>query len=342
MAVAVAVVVAGVRAAVVVAAGAVAGAGDRGGTMIQTRRLRSIATLAGALLLGAAGVCADEAKPAAQRVFDSPEAAAKALIDAAAKNDDAALKTLFEPAARDLIQSGSDAIVAEERKDFAAAAKAELSYEKSENRVILVIGEDEWPLPFPLVKGEKGWAFDGEAGREELLMRRIGRNELRAISICRAYAFAQREYASEDRDGDGVREYARKVRSSPGKKDGLYWETKPGEPASPFGPLIESAEAALGGRASKGAPYGGYYWRILEGQGPKAPGGDHSYVLNGNMIAGFALVGFPADYPSSGVMTFLVSHHGKVLQKDLGENTASVVKRMIGFNPDKTWQEVTD
>jgi hypothetical protein len=188
------------------------------------------------------------------------------------------------------------------------------------------------------VKQGDGWIFDSATGRQEILNRRIGANELDTIDVCRAYVAAQREFASEDRDGTGVFKFAQKFISAQGKHDGLYWPIADGEPASPLGPLV--ADAVAEGYNKKGVPYHGYYYRILTGQGKNAPGGAYSYIINGNMIAGFALVAFPADYGNSGVMTFIVNQQGVVFQKDLGPKTANLAKAMKIYNPDPSWQRV--
>ena len=278
------------------------------------------------------------------QAFDTPEAAAKAMIDAAAANDDAALKALHGPASEDLVQDGNDPMVQRERMGFAQAAAEKLTLERHDDgRVVLVVGKDEWPLPVPLVQKDGKWMFDAEAGREEILARRIGSNELEAISILRGYIEAQVAYAAVDRDGDEVREYAQKIRSGEGRKDGLYWPVAEDsdEEMSPLGPLVESLEAYLSPE-SQGAPFNGYYWKILTAQGPHAPGGAHSFLINGNMIAGFALVGVPAKYMDTGVMTFLVSHHGKLLEKDLGEKGIELVKAMTAYDPGDGWTEVEE
>jgi hypothetical protein len=308
-------------------------------------RRRFVAALACLAAVGAAVLVTSHAgaQDTPAGVFGSPEAAAQALVEAAAKNDDAALLAVLGPAARDLIQSGKDPAVSKERAEFAAAAEAGMAFEdNADGSKTLVVGDDAWPLPFPLVKQGSAWRFGIEAGREEVLARRIGRHELRAIQLCSLYLDAQAEYASVDRDGDGVREYARKIRSTPGQKDGLYWETGADGEASPLGPLVASwREHLTGSRGGASmAPVGGYYFRVLQGQGGSAPGGRHTYVINGNMIAGCALVAYPAVYRKTGVMTFIVSHHGKVYERDLGICTERYARCMIGFNPTAGWVEV--
>jgi hypothetical protein len=210
---------------------------------------------------------------------------------------------------------------------------------------IIVIGNSAWPFPIPLVKKSDGWVFDTEKGREEILNRRIGQNELNAIQVTLALVDAQREYAGKDRDGDGILEYARRFRSEIGKKNGLYWQAKTGEEQSPLGPLAAQAQGA--GYTAQGAgagqtatPYYGYFYKILEAQGKDAPGGAYSYLVKSKMIGGFALVAYPAEYGNSGVMTFIVNYDGKVFQKNLGPSTATVAKAMKAYNPDKTWTEV--
>jgi hypothetical protein len=286
---------------------------------------------------------AEDEKPATgPRAFEKPEALVEALVEAAKNNDDDALKALAGPQDADLVQSGGDPAVAKDRAEFAENAGEFWKLEKNEDgSMTLVVGDDRWPLPIPFRKTDAGWVLDVEAGRVEMLARRIGHNELHAIKLCRIYGDAQIEYASKDRDGDGVKEYAQNIRSTPGTMDGLYWETVEGGDVSPLGPLVESAEAFLRTRQPTD-PVGGYYWRILKGQGRCAPGGCHSYVINGNMIAGFALIGFPAEYHETGVMTFIVSNHGQVYEKDLGPQTADLVQRMQWFNPDASWQVVED
>lgn len=284
------------------------------------------------------------APPAAARTFATPEEAVNALVEACAKNDDAALLALVGPGNEDLVRQGADPVVAQGRRALAETARKGVGFDRTKpDAVVVEIGPDRWPLCFPLVPKDGRWSFDGKAGRAEFLARRIGQNELGAIERCRVYVDAQVEYASKDRDGDEVREYAQKLVSTPGQHDGLYWEADPakGEEESPLAPVVTPLKEFLTGRA-KGAPFGGYYWRILTAQGPHAPGGAYSYVVNGNMIAGFALVGVPAQYRVTGVMTFVVSNHGTIYQKDLGEKTLDVVKEMTTFDPDSSWKPVPE
>jgi hypothetical protein len=232
----------------------------------------------------------------------------------------------------------------EGRESFLRDYEEKFSLEKKgDDAVILLVGKEDWPVPIPIVKKGSAWSFDTKAGKEELLNRRIGRNELHTIDVLRTYVGAQREYAEKDRDGDGVYPYAQKLWSTPGKKDGLYWKTGEGEEASPFGPF--AARAAREGytrkeKVEKSSPYYGYYFRILKAQGKHAPGGAYDYVVKGNMILGFGLVAYPAEYGSSGVMTFIVNQEGVVYQKDLGKGTAKTAGAMKRYDPGPTWKKV--
>jgi hypothetical protein len=278
------------------------------------------------------------AQAAPAKTFASPEDAAGALIAALDANDDQALLGIFGSDAADLVQQGSDPIVAASRKDIAAAGKKKLTVDGPEDGIaILEFGEEAWPAPIPVVREGNTWHFDTAAGREELLARRIGKNELLAIGLAGDYLDIQADYASVDRDGDGVREYAQRLVSTPGKHDGLYWEETAGGDPSPMGVELGDALAP-----NPGAPYAGYVWKILTGQGPNAPGGAYSYVINGNMIAGFALVGTPAAYRKTGVMTFIVSNNGKIYQKDMGPTGLETVKAMDVFDPDSSWTVVEE
>jgi hypothetical protein len=272
------------------------------------------------------------------RTFSSPEDAAAALLAALEANDDQALLAIFGPDSADIVQRGTDPVVAASRRDLAAQGKKKLAVEGADQgTAILEFGEAGWPAPIPVVHEGDVWRFDVAAGRDELLARRIGKNELAAIELAGDYLDMQAAYAAVDRDGDGVREFAQKLGSTPGQQDGLYWDDPTGSNPSPLG--IELDDAA---KPAAGAPYGGYVWKILTAQGPNAPGGAYSYVINGNMIAGFALVGAPVEYRSTGVTTFIVSNNGKLHQKDLGEKTADTVKAMTTFDPDGTWIEIVD
>jgi hypothetical protein len=302
-----------------------------------TAGLRLGVTLAVLLLLGSGRPGA--AATAAQLSFATPQAAAEALLTALKNDDDAALRALFGAEYADRLLS-QDKVTARETREklYEAAQKGWTLRADTADRAILVIGPDAWPFPIPLVRSGADWRFHTAAGLEEVLNRRIGANELTTIATSRSYLWAQRQYASKIRDGSGVRKFAQHILSGPGTQDGLYWDpaVANGE-ESPFGPKM--AEIAATGRQI-GEPYYGYYYRILTRQGPHAPGGRYNYVINGNMIGGFALVAFPAEYGKTGVMTFLVSHHGQVYQKDLGPRTAAIAKAMQEYNPDATWTEV--
>ena len=286
-----------------------------------------------------AGVTADAALK--QKVFATPEDALKAVITAARNNDDKELIAIFGQSAKDLIFSG-DAVEDKQRRELLLKTYDEKNGLVSQNgNMILVIGKDDWPFPIPLVKKGDSWFFDTEKGREEVLNRRIGQNELSTIQTMLAIVDAQREYAVKDLDGDGVPEYARKFMSDPGKKNGLYWETKEGEELSPLGPAAAQArEEGYKKSGNKPIPFHGYYYRILESQGKNAAGGAYDYVVKGKMIGGFAVVAYPAKYGNSGVMTFLVNHDGVVYQKDLGKITAKTANAMKKFDPDSTWKKV--
>jgi len=296
-----------------------------------------------ALLFAAFAWGAQAAQPAAQKTFASADAAVTALVDAARKDDKAALSAIFGPAAKSLA-SGDAVQEKSERARFVAAYDEKHALKADgDARATLVIGKGDWPFPVPLVKAGDGWKFDTAAGREELLNRRIGRNELNTIQALQAIADAQREYAAEDRDGDGVREYAQKFHSGAGRRDGLYWPAKAGEPQSPLGPFAANAvrEGYKGaGAEGKPAPYWGYYFRILKAQGKDAPGGRYSYLAKGkNMIGGFAVIAYPAQYAASGVMSFMISHDGVVYEKNLGPKTAQQAAAMTEFNPGEGWKK---
>ena len=279
-----------------------------------------------------------------QKTFASPDEAVKAMLEALKAEDVKVLSAIFGPGSEDLISSGDPVADKAEHERFINLYEQKNKLEEaSSNRVVLYIGNEDWPFPIPVVKKDGVWLFDTNEGREELIARRIGRNELSVIQVCLAYVDAQKEYAIKDRDGDGVLAYAQKFSSEPGKKDGLYWKAKEGDEQSPLGPLVAAAqEIGYTGKQSDGkpAPYHGYYYRILKAQGKDAKGGAYDYVVKGKMIGGFALVAYPDQYGSSGVMTFIVNHAGEVYQKDLGENTEKTALTMQLFNPDSTWKKV--
>jgi hypothetical protein len=281
-----------------------------------------------------------------QKVFKTPEAAVEALLEALRKNDDNAMLDIFGHEYKDFIVTTDKVAAREDRKRvYEAAQETKTLHSQSEEKRVLVIGKLAWPLPVPIVRGKSGWRFDTEEGFEEVLNRRIGENELNAIATAGAYVEAQVEYASKDRDGDEVLEYAQRLGSSKGKRDGLYWEVdqNSGEELSPFGPFVADAGDYLDLEGRKpGDPFKGYYYKVLTRQGENSPGGRYDYIINSNMIAGFALIAFPADYGSSGVMTFIVNQQGKVYEKDLGENTRFIANSLEVYNPDRTWTEVTE
>ena len=275
----------------------------------------------------------------AQQSFPSPEDAAAALA-AAVKNDSKReiLKVLGNGAA-DIVESGDDVADALTRKAFVSTYDAKHSIKAEGNKkATLILGTEDFPFPIPLVNTKTGWEFDADAGRIEILYRRIGRNELDAIQTCLAFVDAQNEYAEKDRTGDGPGVYAQRVVSSAGKKDGLYWRDD-ADP-SPLGELAAQASAEGYKAGEQPAPYHGYYFRILKGQGPDAPGGTLHYVVKGRMIGGFALIAYPAEYGNSGVMTFMVNHAGTVYQKDLGRRTEAIARRIDLFDPDQTWKKL--
>ncbi len=275
-----------------------------------------------------------------QKSFKSPEEAVQALVAAVKKGDTKGLRSIFGPESKDLIFSGDKVEDKAGRDHFTAAyeEKHQLVNE-GDNKAILIIGEHDWPMPIPLVKQGEAWLFNTEEGKDEIMNRRIGKNELNAIEVCLAYVDAQREYAIKDCDGNRLRDYAQRFASTRGKKDGLYWETKEGEGQSPMGPLMAKA-AKEGYMQFNLSPYHGYYYKILKAQGDAAPGGAYSYVARGNMMGGFALVAYPAEYGNSGIMTFVVNQDGIVNQKDLGKDTKKIAAAMTLYDPDKSWQQV--
>jgi hypothetical protein len=284
-----------------------------------------------------------------QQYFDTPALAAKALVEAARKDDMAALASILGIHSKAILYSGDPVEDNETRDNFVAKYDQmhRLAYD-AQGRVILYIGADNWPFAIPLVKENKGWKFDSEAGDDELLSRRVGRNELYTIDVLADLAKAQQDYASDLSSANGgVKEFAQKIRSDPGKKNGLYWETSDNEEESPIGPLIADAtkqgyKVSKSGGATTVIPFHGYYFRILTRQGKNAPGGAIDYVNQGKMTKGFAFLAYPATYRSSGVMTFMINQDGVIVQKDLGKDTAKIAAKITEYNPDKTWDEVDD
>jgi type II secretory pathway pseudopilin PulG len=283
------------------------------------------------------------AATAQQKRFSSAEEAVKAAIAAARSNNDKEMLAIFGSQAKEILFSGDAVADKERRAEFIAAYDEKNRLATKGEETILIVGKQEWPFPIPVVKKGEAWVFDTEKGKEEILNRRIGENELYTIQTLLAVVDAQREYAIKDRNRDGLLEYAQKFESDSGKKNGLYWEAKQGEPQSPLGPLLAQARSEGYRKASGGpTPYHGYYYRILTAQGKNAPGGAYSYLVKGKMIGGFAVVAYPAEYDNSGVMTFIVNHDGKVFQKDLGKNTATIAAAIKEYNPDKSWTEVKE
>jgi hypothetical protein len=277
------------------------------------------------------------------KTFDTPQSAADALVAAAESFDVTALEEILGSDGRDIVLTGETVRDREQATAFAAQARAKKSVvvdSKNKNRAILSVGNDDWPLPIPMVKKGGKWFFDTKAGRQEILYRRIGENELDAIEVCRGFVEAQHEYALQKRDGSGVNQYAQRIISTPGKQDGLAWKNADGTWGGPVGEAI--ARVIEQGYTSRSEPFHGYYFKVLKGQGPAAPLGEMDFVVKGVMIGGFALIAAPAEYGVTGVKTFMVSHDGVVYEKDLGVNTLETAKKIERFNPDKTWSPVLE
>ena len=300
---------------------------------LTPQRMRAAARFACALcaLILATGAVAS------QRTFASAEEAADALVKSVKAGD---RNATFAILGTENLTSADPVADHDLAQRFAARYEEKHAIEPDgDARATLTIGSDDWPFAFPLVKSDGRWHFDAAAGEHELLARRIGENELAVMNVMLAIVDAEREYGSQDHDKDGIREYARKFVSSPGRKDGLYWETAAGEPESPLGPLMRTASAQGYRKGDKPTPYHGYYFRILQSQGSHAKGGALDYVVKGHMIGGFAAVAYPAQYRNTGVMTFIVNHDGVVYQKDLGPETAKIAKGMARFDPGPGWTE---
>jgi len=282
-------------------------------------------------------------RPMSQETFNSPEAAVEALVNAVKTHDEKELMAVLGPAAKPLVSSGDPVADQQARARFLQRHEEKHRLVNgSDRKVILEIGKESWPLPIPIVMRHGAWLFDTEAGKDEILNRRIGRNELSAIQVCLAYVDAQREYADIMGVTEGRRKYAQKFLSEPGKKDGLYWKTEEGEKQSPLGPLVANAqkEGYRKREDNQPTPYHGYIYKLLKAQGRHAARGAYDYVVNADMIGGFALVARPAIHGASGIMTFMVSDDGVVYEKNWGKNTEAVVQKMNRFDPDKTWRKV--
>jgi hypothetical protein len=309
----------------------------------HSMRLFGFVIIAGVMMF----VCSYQSAFSAEdsrKTFKSPEEAVKILAKAVKENDTKKLLAIFGSSGKELIFSGDEVADKTGRERFIKAYE-EMNKLVNENgtKVILHVGNGDWPFPIPVVKKGEAWLFDTTAGKEEILNRRVGRNELNAIQVCLAYVDAQREYALKDKDSGRLLEYAQRLISRKGAKDGLYWEAKEGEPQSPLGPLVAKAatEGYSGERpVGRRSPYHGYYYRILKSQGEHASGGEYDYVVKGKMIGGFALVAYPAEYGNSGVMTFIVNQDGVLYEKNLGEDSEKIATAMKKFDPDKTWKKV--
>lgn len=293
-------------------------------------RLVQLATVLSGVVIASAAM--------AQQGYRTPEEAAEALIAAVRADDQKEIVKVLGPGSMDVISSG-DAVNDENmRKAFVAAYDVRHSIKRDGDKsATLLIAQDEYPFSIPIAQKNGAWSFDVAAGRDELLARRIGRNELAAIQVALAYFDAQNEYASVTKVGN-LPVYAQRLVSTPGTKNGLYWPTSAGEAPSPLGEAVALA-SITGYRVGSGEPYHGYYYKILTRQGSNASGGEHDYVVNGKMIGGFALIAWPAQYGNSGIMTFMINHDGDVYEKDLGENTARIASQMTAFNPDDSWKK---
>ncbi|HVZ20184.1 MAG TPA: DUF2950 domain-containing protein [Vicinamibacterales bacterium] len=299
------------------------------------------ATLAALVAVAFVGL-ATALRAATGTLFNTPQDAAAALVAAADQFDAPMLQALFGPEGADLVTSGEPAQDRQRARDFAAAAHEKMSVSldpKNRKRAFILVGDNAWPFPVPVVKRGAKWSFDTAAGRQEVLYRRIGENELDAIAICRGYVDAQHEYAMQPRNGWDVNQYAQHIVSTPGTQDGLAWQNPDGSWGGPVGEPI--ARAIAQGYSSRTEPYHGYFFKVLKGQGPSAPLGQLDYVIHGAMIGGFALVAAPAQYGVTGVKTFMVSHDGVVYERDLGPSTLDAFATMERFDPDRSWTPVS-
>ena len=309
--------------------------------MINARHVRllsKITLLAGAAML----VLALTSLAQAQQRFSTPEAAVDALAKAARSGDGKTIVTILGPGSEDLVSSGDPVADANRRQEYLAAYDAgHRIVTEAGKGATLIVGPNDWPFPIPMVQRDGQWIFDVAAGREEILARRIGENELSTMKALLAYYDAQNDYADMFKSKSGQAVYAQRVVSSPGKKDGLYWPTSGNEQPSPLGEAVAAA-TQRGYRPGAGEPFFGYYYKVLTRQGPAAPGGAIDYIAKGDMIGGFAAVAYPAEYGNSGIMTFMINHNGDIYEKDLGEGTARIASRITSFNPDDTWRKVVN
>lgn len=314
-------------------------------TVIRSRTqsiCRSLLIVLLILALGGTALAASAKKR--QKSFTTPEEAVKSLVEAVQTHNEGELAAILGPGSGKLISSGDPVEDRQGRERFIKRYEEKNLIEtQGPGRAILSIGTADYPFPIPLVKKGQKWVFDTRAGRQEILNRRIGRNELEVMDVLHAYVDAQREYAAKDHDGNGVLEFAQRLNSTPGKHDGLYWDAGEGEEESPFGPLAARADCQGYGPQFKSAqpePFHGYYFKVLTAQGNDAEGGAFDYVVNGKMVLGFAMVAYPAKYRASGVMTFVVNQNGVIYQKDLGKETARLATAMKAYNPDPGWKKV--
>jgi DUF2950 family protein len=326
-------------------------------TMISSKIIALIGAILISGILASASIAAPEKKETAakqqdaqatpqpgQKQFDTPKQAADALIQVATNLDVAAAKEILGPDGEDIVASEDPVMDKKRATEFANKAKEKMSVEtnkKSPNEAILIVGNDNFPLPIPIVKQNGKWFFDTKVGREEILNRRVGANELNAIEICRGFVEAQHEYAMEKHDGSKVNQYAQNILSDPGKHNGLTWQNPDGTWGGPVGEEVAKA-LQEGYKVERGTPYHGYFFKVLKGQGPAAPGGEIDFMVGGAMIGGFALAAAPAEYRVTGVMTFMVGPDGVVYEKDLGPDTLKTFQSMDRYNPDKTWKVTED
>ena len=295
--------------------------------------------------LGSIDAAQAQEKAASKRgTFNTAEDAAKALVEAVRAGSRKRVLEIVGPASQSWLVTPDDVADRAEWQVFLAAYDRKNAIVKAgDNKAVLNVGDDDWPFPAPIVRKSGRWSFDAAAGREEILNRRVGRNELDTIQTLLAIVDAQREYAADDADGNGLKDYAARFASAPGKKDGLYWETAQGESPSPLGPLVAKAVREGYGtkvKSGKVEPYHGYLFRMLTAQGPHAPDGEYDYMVNGRLFGGFAVIAYPAEYGNSGVKTFMVNHEGVVYEKDLGTGTTAQAEKIRRFDPDKTWMPV--